>query len=128
MKLNLNRFERWLMTGVTLAVLDLCFFTLLLNIFESVIFSNVLSIIFCGSLGFLANQSWIYQQKKSLDDLRSYSLSILLSLILNSTLLQIFINFTLLSAQVGKVLSSCVLIPVNFLISEKLFAENRKFN
>lgn len=102
-------------------VFDFLIFVLLFLMFGEILFSNSGSMLLSGVLAFVLNQVWVYRIKSSIFQFIIFSFSVIVSLILNSTLIMLLLLVTNASVQVTKIMASVILLPINFFLSRALF-------
>lgn len=106
-------------------VFDFLMFVFIFTMFGEIVISNIGSILLSGYLAFLLNQVWVYKTKLNLFQLLKFILSLVVSLVLNSTLMLLIMTTTSASVQVTRITVSVILLPFNFLLSTILFGHTK---
>lgn len=112
---------RWFISGLLVYVFDFLIFVLLFLMFGEILFSNAGSILLSGVLAYVLNQVWVYRIKSSMFQFIKFSFSVIISLIMNSTLIMLLLLVTNASVQLTKIIASLTLLPINFCLSRVLF-------
>jgi putative flippase GtrA len=113
--------KRWFVSGTIVYIFDFLVFVLLFSIFGEILISNSASMLLSGVLAFFLNQVWVYKTRLNILQLFKFTISVFVSLVLNSALIMLSHNVTNSSIQVTKITVSVILLPINFLLSRALF-------
>ena len=114
---------RWLFVGSIVYVVELICFLLLYQLTAVVLITNLGSMLISGGLGFFANQFFVYRIRANKRELMKYSLSVCISIILHTGFLILLIANSSIPIQIAKVLTSLILLPVSFFLSNLLFKQ-----
>lgn len=112
---------RWLFAGSVVYVIDFVFFVLLYQFTNVVLIANLGSMLASGGFGFFLNQLFVYKITVNTPELAKYSLSVCVSIVLHSGVLIILVDNVSTPVQFAKVLTSLILVPISFLLSNALF-------
>ena len=108
-------FVRWFIVGVSSLVIDICGFTLGLEISESVFVANFIAAILSTSFNYLSHYFWTFNTKgRHGKTILRYYLNIFILWIGSSWLIQLLI-LNSFEPLVAKVVSLILILPLNFL-------------
>lgn len=118
--------KRWFISGVIVYIFDFLVFVSLFAMFGKILISNSGSIILSGVIAFVLNQSWVFKTNSNVLQLIKFTFSVIISLVLNSTLIMLLLDVTNSSVQFTKIVVSVILLPINFLLSKALFGGKQR--
>jgi putative flippase GtrA len=118
--------KRWFISGIVVYSLDFLIFMLLFSMLGEIVISNSGSMLLSGVLAFVLNQVWVYKIKLSMFQLIKFTFSVIISLVLNSTLIVLLLGVTNTSVLITKLTASIILLPINYLLSTVLFGQKTR--
>ena len=118
--------KRWFISGIVVYSLDFLIFMLLFSMLGEIVISNSGSMLLSGVLAFVLNQVWVYKIKLSMFQLIKFTFSVIVSLVLNSTLIVLLLGVTNTSVLITKLTASIILLPINYLLSTVLFGQKTR--
>ena len=112
---------RWLFTGLAVFVLETIAFLIAYNNYQSAIRANVLAIFISSAFSYYANVKFVFKQNPNLASFGNFCISICISMFANTIVLHNIIILVNLEPIFAKVMTTTLLLPVNFVISKKIF-------
>jgi putative flippase GtrA len=84
----------------------------------------VVAIIISSAFSYYANVKFVFKQNPNLKSFGSFYISICISIFANTIVLHNLINFVKLEPILAKVMTTTLLLPLNFAISQRIFVRD----
>jgi putative flippase GtrA len=109
-----SKTARWAFVAGTTFILDALFFYFLFKILDNVSTSNLMSFLFSTCYNFFMHKHWTYEDSVwPRLPFRRYLALLITSIIINSSLIHIFLYF-MAAPLLSKILASIITVPLNY--------------